>query len=179
MECYRITEHLNTGMHQSALPIEQGTALIPSMPVPATQRIMTMSSGLRIGPLAADDKPMRIIVIDDDQAILNLYVEVLQDEGYQVIACDSQADAVECIRREQPELVILDLWMQSPISGWEIYQQLATHPEAAMIPVIISTAATERHLEPPADLQGAKINVLLKPFEIDDLLAAVKAGVAR
>lgn len=142
------------------------------------QRRAITTLEVRMDPYVAENLAARLLVIDDDQAILNLYIEVLEDEGYQVIACESQDDAVACITREQPDLVILDLWMQSPVSGWEIYQQLATHPDTAMIPVIISTAATERHLKPPADLQGSEINVLLKPFEIDDLLAAVKAGLA-
>ncbi len=81
--------------------------------------------------------PRLIVAIDDEASILDLYTAVFQDEGYRVVTCDTKADAVPCVRRELPDVVILDLWIETPADGWEVYAALAHHPTTAMIPIVM------------------------------------------
>jgi two-component system, OmpR family, alkaline phosphatase synthesis response regulator PhoP len=120
-----------------------------------------------------------IVAVDDDQVILDLYRDVLEeDEGYRVITCRMWEDALACVRRERPDLVILDLRLGSSLSGWDVSQALADDPATAEIPIILSTAASPSLLEPPPTLRRAPHAVLNKPFPIADLLMAVKAALA-
>jgi two-component system, OmpR family, alkaline phosphatase synthesis response regulator PhoP len=119
-----------------------------------------------------------IVAVDDDQVILDLYREVLEeDEGYRVITCRIQEDAVACVRRERPDLVILDLRLGFSFGGWDVSQALANDPATAAIPIILSTAAGPSLLEPPPTLRHTPLAVLNKPFPIEDLLAAVKTAL--
>src|SRR3712207_948350 len=106
-ENYRLTQQHGVRTLQSTAPDGQCTALLPRTLVPEISYEPGIGTELPVDTNAADDRGARLIVIDDDEAILNLYIEVLQDEGYQVMACDSQTDALECIRRGHPDLVIL------------------------------------------------------------------------
>ena len=65
--------------------------------------------------------PRLIVAIDGEACLLDLYTEVLQDEGYRVVTRDAKADAVACVQRERPDVVILDLWIETPADGWEVY----------------------------------------------------------
>ena len=52
-----------------------------------------------------------ILIVDDEPAILNSVSKILEDEGYQVAAAKSGADALKQIAADQPDLVLLDIWM--------------------------------------------------------------------
>ena len=53
----------------------------------------------------------RILIVDDEPAILNALTGILEDEGYDVLAAKSGQEALKLIKAETPELVFLDIWM--------------------------------------------------------------------
>ncbi len=80
----------------------------------------------------------KILVIDDERHIRMLYQEELQNEGYDVAQSDGQEPVVEVIRREKPDLIILDIKIGPDISGLDLLQTLrGPYPD---LPVILSTA---------------------------------------
>ncbi len=124
--------------------------------------------------------PARLIVaIDDEACLLDLYTEVLQDEGYRVVTCAAKADAIPCVQRELPDVVILDLWLDLPGDGWEVYAALARDPTTAMIPIIVCTGTDNNKLQPPAELYASPVAILHKPFLLDDLLGGIETALAR
>lgn len=116
-----------------------------------------------------------ILVIDDDPDLIELIQSVLQVDGYEVVGCPNSSLALEMTRCYAPALIFLDLYMPRP-TGWEILQELRNDAVMAATPVLIVSAldgeSSESELLP---VQGTSpVNVLCKPFEIDELVTRVR-----
>ncbi len=119
----------------------------------------------------------RILVINDTQEILQLFQDLLEDEGYEVILSSFAPQSMYEIARLQPDLVILDLIFGSERIGWQVLQAMRMQRSTATIPVIICTAAAHqaREVEPQLISHGALL--VLKPFDIDELLNIVRQAL--
>ena len=112
-------------------------------------------------------------LVEDDPAIVRLLEALLADEGYQTSCWPQGAGAFAAIRRNRPDLLIRDPWLQRRDAGWQIHAQLRRDPATVHLPVIVcsgdtgSAAAQEalRWIQPYA--------VLEKPFDVDDLLTTI------
>ena len=118
-----------------------------------------------------------IVVIDDDPPTSEFISDILQTQGYRVVVCLSQVEAFSVIQRERPDLVLLDLWLNTPTGGWTILADLAREPELAPIPVIICTALPSAQIQPPPELQSLPNAILHKPFALDHLFSTVKTAL--
>jgi CheY-like chemotaxis protein len=109
-----------------------------------------------------------ILVVDDDPTILATVSETLDLEGYPVVTATNGAEALEAVERERPSVVLLD--MRMPIlDGWGFVR--AIRERGISLTVVVMTAASDaRRWAREIGAQG----VLAKPFELDDLLAAVQ-----
>jgi DNA-binding response OmpR family regulator len=81
--------------------------------------------------------PIKILVVDDEPHLRMLYQEELQPEGYAVVASDGQEPIMAVIRRENPDLVLLDIKLAN-VSGLDLLQSIRA--ENNTLPVILSTA---------------------------------------
>jgi two-component system, NtrC family, nitrogen regulation response regulator GlnG len=114
----------------------------------------------------------RVLVVDDDDAYRAFMHLLLTDEGYDVALAPSIAAASRCLRAAPPDLVIGDLRMPgAPI--FALLDLLDAEPTRA-IPVIVCTGAADQLDAAKARLGGRRGEVLLKPFDIDDLLACIR-----
>jgi CheY-like chemotaxis protein len=121
-----------------------------------------------------------ILVVNDTQAIIDLMRELLEDEGYQVSVSIETVDLTR-IRTLQPDLIIQDLLfagMQE--TGWKFLTLVRLDPQTAHIPIILCTAAMDPVKDPDMaeNLNRLGVRVLLKPFNLDDLLTAVAEVLA-
>jgi DNA-binding response OmpR family regulator len=117
--------------------------------------------------------PTRIMVVNDTQEILQLFREILTDEGYEAILYSFAIQDLEEIERVKPDLIILDYMFDQEQIGWQLLQKLKMYRPTASIPVIICTAAAQRVREMEGYLQSKAIGLVLKPFDIEDLLKAI------
>jgi CheY-like chemotaxis protein len=120
---------------------------------------------------AASDRPSAsVLVVDDDQSIRQLIEDALTDEGYTVRTVAGGSEAIESVRQDRPDLILLDVNMPR-VDGWQVLEELraAAGPQT---PVVVMTAGFE--VQDRALATGAQ-GFLGKPFEIDDLLSAVEA----
>ncbi len=119
----------------------------------------------------------RILVINDTQEILELFQDLLEGEGYEVIISSFAPKSVYEIGGLQPDLVILDLVFGSERIGWQLLQQIRMYRPTARIPVIVCTAAREeaREMEPQLISHGAFL--VLKPFDIDEIILIVRQAL--
>lgn len=110
-----------------------------------------------------------IMIADDDPAIVDALHLVLEDEGYKVM---STVDGVTVakMRGNLPDLLLLDIWM-SGSNGGDICRQLKKQHNTCQIPVILISA--NRDTEMIARESGAE-DFLLKPFDVNDLLAKIE-----
>lgn len=111
---------------------------------------------------------MRVLVVDDDEAIGEFVGWVLTDEGHEVTTAENGAVALKLLEHVSPDVILLD--MRMPVmDGWQFADayRKGNYPP---VPIVVVTAArdvTERAGEIAAD------GYLGKPFDIDELLATV------
>jgi AmiR/NasT family two-component response regulator len=119
--------------------------------------------------------PRRVVVAEDEGLIRLDLVEMLREEGYDVVgeASDGQ-QAVELAEKHRPDLVILDVKMPV-LDGISAAEQIA---DARIAPVVILTAFSQRDLVERARDAGA-MAYLVKPFTKADLLPAIEIAVSR
>lgn len=120
----------------------------------------------------------RILVLDDKENLLSLLRIVLEEEHYQVSVLREGRGAVERIRENPPDLVILDLRL-ADASGLDILESLRAQEITSDIPVIVYTAAvieaeTVSNLIANNPTRYTNVSVLQKPSELDDLLDRVQ-----
>lgn len=116
----------------------------------------------------------RILVVDDERNILDLVVYNLQAAGYKTIVAENGKDAVEKVRQECPDLVILDV-MLPEMDGFEV---LATIRKETQVPVIMLTAKKEE-IDKILGLEMGADDYLTKPFSPRELMARIKAILRR
>ena len=109
------------------------------------------------------------MVVDDDPEIRSSLGELLEDEGYEVVAACDGLEALRMLRNgDKPSVILLDLMMPN-MDGWETARELRADPELAEIPIIVITAAGRRI--GPA-IEAAPI--LDKPFTIERVLNMIE-----
>jgi CheY-like chemotaxis protein len=117
-----------------------------------------------------------IFVVNDDKAILNLFKELLEEEGYQVTLDAFRGKTQELhddIAKAQPDLAILDFIVGNEGGGWQLLQTLQMDRTTRDIPIIVCTAAVKQISELSAHLDEVGVKVVIKPFDIDHLLSVV------
>ena len=109
----------------------------------------------------------KILVVDDEPAIRELIVAVLEDEGYEAIGAGSGSRALELLPDERPDLVLMDIMMPE-MDGREALRRMRERPDLASIPVVMMSAAFA------PDRVGQRVAAFLpKPFDLDHLLETV------
>src|SRR6185503_16074215 len=116
--------------------------------------------------------PKKILAVDDERHIVRLVEVNLQRAGYQVVTAYDGREALEKVKAEHPDLIVLDVMMPY-MDGFEVVKNLKQDPHTAEIPVIMLTAKAQ-----DADVfRGWQSGVdcyLTKPFNPMELLTFVK-----
>jgi two-component system phosphate regulon response regulator PhoB len=94
--------------------------------------------------------PKRILLVEDDDALANVYVTRLQAEGFDVHRVNNGEDALATALNYHPDLVVLDVMMPK-VSGFDVLDILRNTPETANLKIIMLTA-----LGQPSDQERAK-----------------------
>lgn len=113
--------------------------------------------------------PPRIAVVDDEESLHSLLHEVFTDRGWQLLPLLDGAMALTAIKTERPDIVLLDIWLEGSVTGWQILEELKADPGTDGIPVVVWSGAIDYLREKRGWLAERGIPVLEKPFEIDDL----------
>lgn len=119
----------------------------------------------------------RILIIDDDLAVSQLYARALQQEGM-VVQTVSEAGNIEAALAElHPDLVLLDLYM--PVwSGMEIAAAIRQHPAYVSLPIVFLSSEEDVSRQLSAMRQGAD-EFLTKPIQLPHLIESVRTRVER
>ena len=115
---------------------------------------------------------MSILIVDDDFAIRDSLSQLLEDEGFSVIAVSNGQEALSYLLQssEYPCLILLDLMMPG-INGWEFRRQQKQYAALASIPVAILSA--DRNFESHASILEAQ-GYIDKPIDLDVLFQIVE-----
>ncbi|HEY7030242.1 MAG TPA: response regulator [Thermomicrobiales bacterium] len=120
-----------------------------------------------------------VLAIEDDAAIRGVYAELLTEEGFRVVTWGAVADDAHAeLANLEPDLVVLDLVIAQQPAGWDLLVALHGGAETAAIPVLVVTAAGLLVRDRAAELEAWGCGVLMKPFDVDELVDAVRACLA-
>ena len=118
-------------------------------------------------------------MINDDTPFLELMEALLEgEEGYEVHVRKEWNNAYEYVKEMRPDLVILDIVMGSEERGWNILNLLTLDPETRGIPVVVCSAAVQSLRQHAPMMERHGISALAKPFDLEQLLAAVEQMLA-
>jgi two-component system response regulator MprA len=117
----------------------------------------------------------RILIADDDRAIREALSRALSLEGYDVVQAADGAAALQLIESSQPDVAVLDVMMPN-VDGLTVCRVLRA--ERNRIPVLMLTARTETP-DRVAGLDAGADDYLPKPFDLDELLARLRALMRR
>ena len=120
---------------------------------------------------------IKILVVEDEEAISNLLKYNLTAEGFEVNIVDDGDDALISAEEFQPDIILLD-WMLPNVSGIEICRQLRARKETRAIPVIMLTARAEEEDRLRGFDKGAD-DYVTKPFSMKELVARIHAVLRR
>ncbi|GIV95641.1 MAG: hypothetical protein KatS3mg057_0298 [Herpetosiphonaceae bacterium] len=121
--------------------------------------------------------PIRIMVVNDQQEMLDLFREILTDEGYEFVGFSYAIHDMDEIERIKPDLIIVDCMFGEEKPGWQMLQKLKLRRSTATIPVVLCTHSIRAVREIEGYLKAKGITVIFKPFEINDLLSAIRAAL--
>lgn len=118
-----------------------------------------------------------VMVVNDSKEILELMQTILEEENYQVFIHSIRMHDLNLVKEKNPDLLIIDQVMGGNFAGWEFIQKMKLDRETTAIPIIMCTAATKLVNEIQEQLDHKNVRVILKPFDIDELVTEVKAAV--
>ena len=115
----------------------------------------------------------KILIADDDPAILDVVTIILEDAGYEVSSTEKGEELMD-MKDPLPDLILLDIWMLGK-DGRDVCRHIKSNPTTQKIPVILVSA--NREIQKIAS-ECLADTYLTKPFEMDDLLAIISKYIA-
>src|SRR5689334_10585349 len=119
----------------------------------------------------------RILVVDDDREIVRLVRAYLEKEHYQVLIANDGQTALHMVRREHPNLIVLDLMLPDR-DGWEITRTIRNDSTLHSIPIIMLTARIEDS-DKIIGLELGADDYITKPFNPREMVARVRSVLRR
>jgi two-component system alkaline phosphatase synthesis response regulator PhoP len=121
--------------------------------------------------------PQRILVVDDDPQIVRLLRAYMEQAGFEVLVAYDGETALHAVRRERPDLVVLDLMLPNR-DGWEVTRLVRSDPAVASMPIVMLTARVE-DTDKIVGLELGADDYVTKPFNPQVVVARVRAVLRR
>ncbi len=119
----------------------------------------------------------RILLADDEEDIKTVVAMFLEAQGYEVVTAFDGLDALEKVRTEKPDLILLDI-MMPVLDGFEVCRRLKENEETAKIPILILSAAAHVESVNRGLKAGAK-DYIVKPFEPEKLVEKIEQFIGK
>ena len=115
----------------------------------------------------------RILVVDDDREVVRLMKAYLEQAGFEVLVAYDGETAIHALRREKPDLLLLDLMLPDR-DGYDITRLVRSQPDLAHIPIIMLTARVD-DTDKIVGLEMGADDYVTKPYNPREVVARVRA----
>jgi two-component system response regulator VicR len=123
------------------------------------------------------EEKKKVLCIEDEKEMIDLIKLILERRGFEVLGALGGKEGLEVIRREKPDLILLDLMMPE-VDGWEVYRQMKADEKLKDIPVVVVTAKAQS-IDKVLGLHIAKVDdYVTKPFGPQELLKSIDKVLA-
>jgi DNA-binding NtrC family response regulator len=121
------------------------------------------------------DRKYRVLVVDDEAAVLLTYQLILERQGYEVSACGTSVQAIAAVQNQRFDVVLCDYSLEEQHTGFEVISAArGFDPE---VPAALLTGYATKETADEAASRG--IGVMFKPIEIDEFLSTTANMVRR
>jgi CheY-like chemotaxis protein len=122
----------------------------------------------------------KVLVVDDDPDFVKVTTKVLEKAGHKVVSAANGAKALQAMRQEPPDVVLLDIMMAYILDGLDVSREMAEDPSLKDIPVIMVTSLTgvKGSGMLPTDEYVPVDEWLSKPVDPETLLARIDEALA-
>lgn len=124
-------------------------------------------------PPKAPEHPKRILLVEDDDALANVYTTRLQAEGFEVRRVNNGEDALATALSYHPDLVLLDVMMPK-VSGFDVLDILRNTPETANLKIIMLTALSQDSEKQRAESLGVDDYLVKSQVVIADVIERIR-----
>ncbi len=114
----------------------------------------------------------RLAIVEDDLAIISLLCELFDELGWVVMPCPQGRPALTMLQSGRPDVILLDIRMDTPDRGWCVLREIRRTAWGRQKPIVICSCAPVV-AEWPIGLTGDRIQIVKKPFELDELISVV------
>jgi len=118
----------------------------------------------------------RVLIVDDSPTETYKMSSILSRNGHNVVAAESGEDGIALVKKEQPDIVLMDIVMPG-INGFQATRQLTKDIETSEIPIVIVTAKNQETDRVWGERQGAK-RYLTKPVDESVLISTIEEVLA-
>jgi two-component system, OmpR family, response regulator len=133
--------------------------------------MMIVPSATHDAPRQRDNRPLRVLVVDDEPSLADLLTLALQYEGWEVRSAGTGTDALRLADEFAPDAVLLDMLLPD-FTGLEVVRRLRAR--ASDVPVLFLTARDDVE-DRTAGLTAGAQGYLTKPFSLDEVISGIRA----
>src|ERR1051325_5886801 len=116
---------------------------------------------------------MKVLIIDDDEMLIDVWALVLEKEGYQVLKARTGQEGIDMAKKELPNFILLDQILPD-LKGNQVLQMLKEDPQTNPIQVAIASNYSENDLMQDAIQHGAVDYILKYQIDPQDLVSKIK-----
>lgn len=121
------------------------------------------------------DNAKKIVIVEDEPSLIFTLQDTLENEGYDVFVAEEGEEAVEIVKKENPDLMLLDLMLPG-MSGYDVCKKVRNMTYT--FPIIILTAR-DQEIDKVTGLNIGADDYMTKPFGVKELLARIQARLRR
>jgi len=116
---------------------------------------------------------IKILVIDDEQGIRDLFIQALEEDDYEVLTVDNGEQGLEIIKNERPNVIFLDLKLPG-IDGLEVLKRIS---DLEIKPIVIMITGHGTIAKAAKTMDLGAYDYIVKPFDIDDIIKLMKQAL--
>jgi CheY-like chemotaxis protein len=126
-----------------------------------------------------DNKPIKVMVVEDEEMLLEVVTRKLKTVGFDVISCISAKQALEYLKtmQETPDVIWLDYYLED-MNGLDFMRLLRADNNFAKIPVVVVSNSASAEKKDAMLALGAKMYILKAQHRLDEIIDAIKGMLA-